>query len=1015
MRRLASAVFGVCLFAVLAVADQPGSVPLRVRVADGSTDRRLAGAYVALYAADDPWPRPSFETVTSDGHATFTVTPGSYQLFAGADGYQLNGRAVEVAPGEAVAAELSLLPAVLTKSGTVTDGTGKPIAGARVSQVRVPLSDRAREQLADGWTTKTDENGWWRLSVPSDANLPLFIEAAGYAPAWHVSRPAEAAVPLDVVLQKGARLLVRLDRTDAEMVVTLSTDAVQPIPSGWQKEVWQKRATARELLWEGLLPGEYRLHVVSRDASRLARTDSTFRADIAVPAEQRVVLPRLPSRRGTTLFIARTTPREIGRLEAGQRSAAGGAERLESAVETASGGTLVHIGATASVEQLFAVSPDNLIVPFAGPQPSSRTVRATIYPRGEVKLRVVPATEGLESPRHGTAVFRDCPMDRRVTLPVTIGEDGSVTLPAPVDCRTLNLVLAPLESLVMPIAVQKQESRWVGEFRLTAAGEADIRALWDPSGLVAAGVTVRATVSGDDRQLVVAEGLTDAAGRLLLTGLPADEELTLEARSERASTVGTAVLRIAPGTRGRVDPLPLPEPAKLTITPRLSKRFQDLDPKAVIAALVLETDGREEGTRTPRSDGLDERGSVVFSDIRPGRWIVRAIVTSADQSQPIDAMDVRLAAGENRTIEPVLEPLIFHGRLLVAEVLTRTSIGIADPRRWNGIRRRIRPLPDGTWSAILPRTGMYDVTVQLGDPTSGEIDVGELEFSDPGRSVDIRVPQSSLVVAVRKRGEPEPGAAVTLRLRREAPETRARDFVRSGVADTQGNVRFAHLPVGRWLASATGGNKHAAENTAVVARDTESGVQLDLQPTTHVAGVVRDATGRPAPAAAVECFFAAPTGLASQRAETDADGRFTLELVSAPALLRCTAISRDRVVGVYVVRPSATIDLTLPAVGAAIRLADWSEHVPASDLWLVAADGRVANVTAMAAKASRGGAVLIPHFPPGFWKVVRTRHADEWSMIANGMIGSSEVIAEVRLEPGRVEEITVYGERENTR
>jgi uncharacterized GH25 family protein len=919
VRLLATAWFVLSLLAEL-----PAGVRVRVTVTDGSTNRRIAGSYVALYAPDDPWRRPSFETVTPDGRVTFTAPPGSYQLFAGAPGYELSGRTVEVAPGDDVIADLSLLPSTLSKSGTVSDATGKPLAGARVSQVRVPLSDRAREQLAQPWSTTTDANGWWRLPVPSDANLPLLIEAAGYAPARHVSRPAEAAMPLDVVLEKG-----------------------------------EPAATSTE-------------------------------PTLAGPT--------------TTLFLPRISPRDLGKVDAWRAAA-----HVESTIEAAAGGALIHVQGYGPAEQFFALTTERLIVPSAAPGPSSkRSVPAVVYPRGEVKLRVVSATEGLKTPREGTVTYRDCPLERHVTLPMSVAADGAITLPAPVDCHTLSLALAPLETLALPVILQKQESRWLGEFRLTAAAEAGVHVTWDPSGLPAAQSAVRATIDGPDRPLVVAEGVTDGEGRLVLTGLPADEELTLEARSERASTVGTASVRVVPGTRASVDPLPLPEPATLTVTPRLSQRFQDFDPAAKIVALVLDPDGRE-GKRASRTDSLDDKGSVTFSDIRPGRWIVRAIVASSEQAQPIEAAEVLLAAGEDREVEPELEPLIFHGRLVTGENVTRASIGIADPRSWNGIRRRIRPLPDGTWLAILPRAGTYDVTVHLGEPSAGEIDVGEVLFADSSRAIDIRVPQSSVLVAVRKKGEPVAGAAVTLTLRRELPKGGLRDVVQRGVSDAQGDVRFRNLTEGRWLAKATGENQHAAERTAVVARDAETRVQIDLEPAKPVRGVVRYSAGAPAAGAVVECLFASPNGPALQRAESDAEGRFTFELTSEPPLLRCTATSRDRLTGVYLLRPSATMDLVLPIADAAIRFTDWAEHVPSNDLWLIAADGRVASVTSLTRAA------LIPHFPPGAWKLVRIRGVDQWSMIANGMTGSSEVLEEVRLEAGQVKVVTLYGERGGSR
>ncbi|HEX6159963.1 MAG TPA: hypothetical protein VF111_07340 [Thermoanaerobaculia bacterium] len=963
-------------------AESGSALPVEIRVTDATSPTPIRNVYVALYAPDDAWTRPSFETVSDTGAVTVTLPAGSYQMIAGARGFDLGGRTIDVAPGSRVALTVPLTPAAITRTGTVNDTAGRPIAGARITLVRSPASDLARQHLGSEWTTTSDENGWWSLLVPSDFVLPLLIEARGFGPSMQTSRPADAATPLDVVLTAGGSLRVELDRVDADWMLTLPDKG----------EAFDRRATSRIVEWEGLEPGPYRVRLRPRDPARLVSQEVTASVTAGGRAALQMRVPTTTGSRATTLFLPRRQPRELSGLRAWSS-----VQQVTSATEAASGGTLLHIDAP-SAAGVFATTKTELIIPAAR--------AATVHARGDAKLRVLSATEGVAVPASGHAIYADCPQDRRITLPLQVAHGGAITVPAPVDCRTLIVALPPLERVAIPIRVAKGETQWLGEHALSAGAEADVRVAWEPSGRPAAAALVRVVQRVDDRDTAVAEAVADADGKVTLTGLPADEEIIIEAQSDETSTVGTSTVTIAAATRAVIDPLPLPEPAKLTIRPRLAAQYRELDPAAEIMAMSIERHRRT--AKSPaRNDGLDERGAVVFENLQPGRWLVRAIVRSSEAGQPVDVGEVELKPGEEREIEPEIAPLVFRARLVAGGSVRGWSLAVADPRGWNAIRRRFQTQENGVFRVVLGKAGLYRVTAHTG---SHEIDLGDVSFTDPAREIELVVPQGSLLTTVRREGRPVASVDVTLRLRQESRTDALHELTMRGRTDGEGVARFSGLREGRWLARASTAERESAEATVLVARDTESRVTLDLSSSGAVEGVVRDPAGRVVARARVDCLSSTAHGPWSQSTETDVEGRFTFEMTSVPPLLRCSVTSRQGVVGAYLVRPTATVDLTLGPAGAPLRIVDWGEQIAGRDVWLVAADGRVVNLAAVAAKV--GGSrtpALIPQFPVGSWKVLRARTFGDWSAIANGMAGSAELIEEVRLEPGRITDLAIYG------
>lgn len=915
-----------------------GSASVHVRVVVERTASPIANAYVALYAPDDTWHQPSAEAVATHGTVTLRARPEVHRLFASAKGYQSAEQRLDITSESRHSITIALLPEY-SLSGSVRDPEGNAIASARVSVVSVALSELARRHgnLQQGVSTGAD--GRWTLPLPPERAVPLMIEAAGFAPAWHIARPERHSSPVDLVLGRGGRLRIRLDRTDPGMLLTLAAVPAAKeaaVPTGWQKVVWERTAVNPLVEWTALEAGTYRVIAQTRDRSTRIVTDTgTVVVEAGATTEHRVTLPRT------------SRPAEVTSL---------------------------------------SISLD----------------------RGEATLRVVPEDVAVPLPASGEATFRDCRAKGSFRLPVGVAKDGAITVPVPVDCRTLVLRLSPFASLVVPVATQRGMTKSLGEFPLSAAAEAEVRVRREPTAGTVGGAMVRAWLRLDDeREVLIDDWVADESGIAILSGLPAGATIRVEAREERTLATVSVSITPAPGERLVIDPLAIADPAVVTIAPRLSSQFRKLVPKARIISVVLEPEPGND--RVARADSLDEKGSVVFFDVRPGRWQPRVVVDAADTAQPIDLEPVDLAAGENRKLEPELEPLLFEGRIIARDRTAEWSLAVADRPGPHSIRRRVLVRPDLTFRVVLPRRDVYDVSVRAGRD-GGDVAIGDVAFDDPARAVSIVVPEGSLTVRVRDGERPATAVPVMLTLRRDAADG-IREVTRRAETDSAGTVRFTGLTKGRWLARASTADHRIAERAAAVDGETESHLDLDLQPSSMVSGVVRDARGQGVARARIDCLFPAAAGANVAGTETAADGRFALALADLPPILRCGVTTPAGAIGAYAVRSGESADLTLPSASGSLTIADWGTRLPQGNLWMVASDGRVLALSAIGGKLGRLWAPLIvPSFPAGTWRVVRVNTADELAMLAGGMPGSAEVITVIRLEADGHEELNVYRE-----
>jgi hypothetical protein len=980
----------------------------------------LAGAYVALVAHDRPWTRPTSEAMVTNGVAELAAPEGTYELLVSAPNHQSESRTVSVAPEKASSFDVSLIEAA-SAAGALEDEAGRPVAGARVATIRAVmpppvgmLSELAFERVAPAETTRTDENGAWRLPVPVDHKMVLLIEAPGYAPVWHTSTPAADQSRLKMTLTRGASLAVQLDRTDADTLVVVRPAAPlanSAIPAEWQARVWARRATAAPVRWDSLPPGDYRIEATWPDPTRFAAPVAIGRVHLAAGDHPTIAakLPPTPARSASFATFSAPAAADPAGLRAFVKSG-GSVREARTAIEPLPNGKLVYVEGAASPADVYLTTPSHLIVPVPRGH-AARTADLSSFPRGDARLRIV-APPSVALPASTRVDFRACPNEERPTLTVPIAKDGSVSLPWPSPCRSASLHLEPFAPVALAAYVPRGQSKSLGDVRINVAASAEVHVVHDPGAAPVPHAIVRATVARDpNHAIVVAEQIAGDDGTLVMTTLPPDEEITFEARDAATNLGGIAHARLEAGKRTVVEPVAIPEPASLTLAPTLDPSFLKLYPAAKIRAAAL---GREDVKESRPSRELSDKQEVTFDGITPGKWRPFFAVDVDDATQMIDIDPVTVRAGDAARVTPVLKPAVFEGRLVSHGHGVEAQILIVDPPAQHSYGRTVRTTADGLFRAVLPGPGLYDVNVvrQIQGQVE-QIALGQQRFDDPSQPVQLELPGGGIAVYVRRGKEPVADANVTAIFRKDRSDGGVDQLRRVAKTNAQGRATFEELQEGPWIVQARDEKGHLAEKTVAVAGPEPLDALLAFDAENALAGNVREAAGNGAAEASVQCFYLAADQLPRDGVtKTDLGGAFSLPLPEPePPLLHCGVTTMDGAVAPFTASPQAGADVALPVATGRLVIEDWTVRLRPNVLWLVGSDGSLVNLTWVAGKIGKVGAPLvIPRLPAGSWSVVRAETLDAWMRIGRGLAGTLPVAAEFRLEPGQTRAIRVNSE-----
>jgi protocatechuate 3,4-dioxygenase beta subunit len=299
-----------------------------------------------------------------------------------------------------------------------------------------------------------------------------------------------------------------------------------------------------------------------------------------------------------------------------------------------------------------------------------------------------------------------------------------------------------------------------------------------------------------------------------------------------------------------------------------------------MAALIELRRGRE-GRRDPLLVELTEDGRALFADLAPGEFFISA----GTPRTGVAFERISLDSGESSVVRLELPLAVrLSGRVLESE----REVGV------EGVEVRIRPSLQGVWreveelreqSVLTDEAGRYEFPhvhpgnthIELHSPWGDRTQRG-LELSGSTGSVDydfrIDAPAGLSGVVRDARGRPIEGALVRIGIDRSPPslhqpkrESSQGTKNRSVIADGRGAFRFDNLPAGpnlslsaAWREDGIYDGRHGAESISGIYRTrlyvgkAREDIELVLEPTASVSGVVKDADGQPIERARVELY-----------------------------------------------------------------------------------------------------------------------------------------------------------------
>ena len=984
---------------------------LRVEVRS-SIGHLVAGADVACVPPDRPAHRPTSELTTTTGIAELAIPSTGALIFVAAPGYDVVQSRVE-AGARSLAVQL-MKSRIAT--GFVYDEKGGPVVSARVGHLApnlapplASLSPTARALIAGDIATVTGENGSWSLPLPTRTKIPVLIEADGYEPALFSSDQAQQGQPHAVMLRAGSRLVVNLNRTDPDILISLSRRAEpggEIVPSASQKLVWARQASDETLEWSSLPPGEYDIYGWNAEPLRFEPRPFAIGSVCLERGETATVAAVLPPpsavRQPDLDFLVRGRwYHDLKSVHAYARSGAGIASECEWTTENVTGGTMLSVDAAGHCDAVTVVSD----VAMVGFDESRSAPAATVSARGEVVGRLVPLSQA-PLPPSGWIEYSDCEAATRLSITMAIGRDGSFAVPFPTTCGGAVLHVDDFESVVVPVRLTAKERRSLGDLTVRAAAEALVRVT--SGSLVVPSVEVRATVrrAGRSAPIVISSATTGVDGMATLRGLPADEELIIEASEARTKSEGRVRFRGAPGDRLDLE-LPLVAPAVLELHATLSSNFTSHFPGARLRSVTLSPTVAADGAvRKTSYTAVVVDDQALVEQIPPGRWNLVALVVTPSDQFPVAAGEIELLSGRaSRTL--TIDPPIYRGVVLKGGRPITSVVGIRPQRKANAMTTYARA-ENGQFTAALTAPGVCSVTVQLLGGERQVVQIPSVDFADPDDRVTIELPSNSLHVRLRDGDDPVTGVEVQLTFRSEMSGGGVVPIIERGRSDAAGDVMFESLAPGVWLVEARQDDTGRTATTTVSIGVTDSpAVVLDLKDTTALHGVVRRSDASAVPYAAVECMYIGPAMQPIVRAvRADREGRFKVTLTApAPDLARCSVIAPTGEAAGFVAAPGASVDPVVPARGGRLVIVD-DESRSADHCWLLGPGAVPISVDSARRQTGPGGSIVLD-VAPGKWKLVRVDTAAQLALLANGRSSALTVVATAVVENGKITTVTV--------
>jgi hypothetical protein len=1021
----ASTVCAVVIFLSICVCNAAPSptkeVPVTVRV-HAQSGGSIPDAYIAFVPGWRPTNHPLVETIAAKGVADLRISPGTYLVIAGARGYALYSHETSITPSSgALSLELHQLKEA---HGTVAGEDGRALSGVRVERINaaipVPLgtlSALAARQLGPDWSTTTDEAGRWTLGLP-DATVPLLFEIPGFGAEWRVNTKGDDK-SMTSVLTRGSGLRLTTDRSDADLIVTLAAEpnsASTSIPAEQQPLLWG-RATApsSRLEWSSLPQGTYGIFAKYPDPLHFMQRATKIGAVTLAPGEMRVFHVALPpakvrAERSLSFFVPDLSRAELGSNEEGfARSVNGSPVRADAFVEDVSGGSVVYLRADGVRSPFYMLTDDYVLSALpASAEPMERArndepLAGSVRHRADVVLRLRAAEASVPVPESGIARFPECDGGSDLLIPFNLQKNSAVGFSAAAGCPGMVLEVGSFEPLIFESALHAGRQD-LGEVLLQAPAAADIHVLRDPSGDVVTNATVEISARGHSvggGRISVAKGTTDEHGWVTFPRLPANRELTATARGSDDSSSDAVALRVAPRTRGLIDPLLLKEPASvladIKIDDAVLRRFATA---RVLSVTLRPADPTRESEALQREPA---NGPVLFRPLHPGTWMASAVVSVEGSWSLSQLKNVELKAGETQTLDEAIIPNVFEG------TVTSDGKGVAAKVLLDadGQKQNFTADGNGRFVAILQKPGIYSVGVARMSTQSNVLPVGDVAFTDPSKRIELAIPKGASVTAsVRMGGHPVPKTLVWLSRR---GDTGMVDSLtnRGRATDSAGQTAFDDLAPGVWTFTVRDvADRSSVQKSITVESGRNDEIELDLAKADALEGIVRDPGGMPLAGAKVDCLFAGPAGNPDRASVvSDSEGAFSIQLIApVPESALCSISTPAGQADAARLTPAKPSDFTMTASTGALRISGAGDVSNFDALWLVTPDGRALSLRAVASSLGQfGNTVVIPGLASGPWKLVKVETRAHWAALVAGLGQSLPPIGSITLRPGATE------------
>jgi hypothetical protein len=1012
------ALCSICISVHSAHADL---VDVRVVV---SGEAAIDTAYVAFVPADHPLWRPAAEVIALSGVATVRVEPGIYRVIVGSRGFESETRLIQV-PATRVLS-VNVLPSTRI-NGFVQDEEGRPIKGARVSNIRASgperlgeSSDLARTYFAPDWFATTDANGWWALAADGRGKPGFVVEAPGFAPAFDFRGSSDADT--SIKLQRGSTLHVDLDGNDGARFVTLRIHS--PTVSGLTAEmwsrIWTRAATSSSIEWTSLPPGKYDVVAAYLDPRYFAHPVqiATVELSAAQRAEIHAALPPVSqiAPDPVVLFVRGFEQKSLTALHTYAMSPFGTSEEVDHAAEPVSAGILIYLRTTAAPDRVYGVTDTEAVLPKGeNDRPAQSAREALVLKRSALVVRVRKAPDvTVDLPQWGHAHLGSCSSGATGNIAVRFDTAGEVNIPFASDCHSLVLQTPPFEALAIPVSVRAGERRTLGPYKLRLGATVNVRVIRDTSGEPVSKAVVRAVIPDSSRREdVVADAIADANGRAQLHGVPALRDLVVDAR-EPDSDLGVSVeARFEPGVTTSMDPLRVPAEAKIRIAPRLSASFRQRFPDAQTTLVTL--DRREPGETSNRRTSPIDKGEALFEHLRPGHWTPTVLVDTGNGVHGVTTDVINVASGEHSKLEPEVDPKVFDGTITLRGKGVPGSIGFGEEPSPSAVTRFAHSAAGGRFTAILPKGGSYRVDFLADARPDLRIDAGDISLPEDGGRFSIELPQGEVTVTVHEGDQPAPNANVFATLRRTSTDGRIVEFRRASHTDSRGEARFEALLPGTWIIESTDVEHGKRSQKRADVSQTPVTVALNLNPADVLEGFVHDSRDEAVDGATVNCLFVADSRIPQTAgSDTDASGHFRIEFpdeTSGP--LHCGVTTMRGEISVVDTSFTTSADFVLPKETASLSFPDWGTHLSPNSFWLVADDGRMFDLTWAAAKLDRVWTRLnLSRFPAGSWSIVRVRTTEDW--VALGLSGGNALspLIDMTLKADDSRTVALYWDRD---